>query len=229
MIFKTETRGIFKLPLKKYGTSFLGSPLWYVPCKNKCEILFIAGIHGEEPETTFLLSRALRAFDDILKNVAFVLCANPDGMTLGTRGNFNGVDLNRNFSTSNWSSQATFSRSILEANRDTKLSSGKCCGSEAETIALQNLIAKLKPQKIISMHAPIGCVESIENSLLTKNLCKVFSLKYVADIGYKTPGSLGTWCTENKIECITLELPRMSLEALFERFGNSFAEFLKEL
>ena len=37
-----------------------------------------AGIHGEEPETTFFLSRVLRAFEKPFESIAFVLCANPD-------------------------------------------------------------------------------------------------------------------------------------------------------
>jgi len=95
--------------------------------------LVVAGIHGEEPETTFLLSRVLRAFDSPLPHTAFVLCANPDGMTLGTRGNAGGVDLNRNFPTTNWNSSPVLSRSVLEAERDTELSAGSYGGSESET------------------------------------------------------------------------------------------------
>ncbi|MBQ5465091.1 MAG: DUF2817 domain-containing protein, partial [Fibrobacter sp.] len=124
MNFSPESRGILRLPLADYGRSTLGASLRYIPCSGKCRLLVVAGIHGEEPETTFLLSRVLRAFEKPFESVAFVLCANPDGVTLGTRGNFNGVDLNRNFPTSNWSKEPVGSRSILEAPRDTLLSAG---------------------------------------------------------------------------------------------------------
>ena len=186
----------------------------------------MAGIHGEEPETTFLLSRALRAFDDNFDSVAFILCANPDGVTLGTRGNANGVDLNRNFDTQNFSTEKVGSRSILEAPRDTLLSPGREAGSELETQALVALIEKLSPSSILSVHAPIGCIDAPHKTKLVEDLMATFNLPWRPDIGYKTPGSLGTWCGERNIECVTLELPRMSLEQLFDRYGIAFAEFL---
>ena len=189
----------------------------------------MAGIHGEEPETTFLLSRALRAFDDNFDSVAFILCANPDGMALGMRGNPVGVDLNRNFNTRNFLPDMVESRSILEAPRDTILLSGYEAESEPETKALVALIEKLKPKSILSMHAPMGCIDAPQKTELVEDLMGVFNLPWRPDIGYETPGSLGTWCGERNIECVTLELPRMSLEHLFDRYGVAFANFLERI
>ena len=228
MPFAPETRGILRLPFAEYGCSVLGTPLRHIPCSGPCRVLVVAGIHGEEPETTFLLSRVLRAFEKPFESVAFVLCANPDGMTLGTRGNANGVDLNRNFPTANWSKDLVGSRSILEAPRDTLLSAGTAPGSEPETTALVSLIQRLSPKAILSMHAPMACVDAPVRTTLVDSLCSALDIPWHADIGYPTPGSLGTWCKEQKSpECITLELPRMSLEALFDRYAHSFAEWLK--
>ena len=226
MNYSPESRGIIRLKSSEYGRSVLGASLLCYPCKSECKLLVIAGIHGEEPETTFLLSRVLRAFDDNFDSVAFILCANPDGMILGTRGNANGVDLNRNFGTQNFSTEKVGSRSILEAPRDTLLSPGVAAGSEPETQALVALIETLKPLSILSMHAPMGCVDAPQKTELVERLMATFNLKWVPDIGYKTPGSLGTWCGERRLECVTLELPRMSLEHLFDRYGKAFAEFL---
>ena len=226
MKLSPESRGIIRLKSSEYGRSVLGAPLLYYPCKSECKLLVFAGIHGEEPETTFLLSRVLRAFDDNFDSVAFILCANPDGMTLGTRGNANGVDLNRNFNTQNFSTEKVGSRSILEAPRDTLLSPGVAAESEPETQALVALIEKLKPASVISMHAPMGCVDAPQKTKLVEDLMATFNLPWLPDIGYKTPGSFGTWCGECGLECVTLELPRMSLEHLFDRYGKAFAEFL---
>jgi len=227
MNYSPESRGIIRLKSSEYGRSVLGAPLLYYPCKSECKLLVFAGIHGEEPETTFLLSRVLRAFDDNFDSVAFILCANPDGMTLGTRGNANGVDLNRNFNTQNFSTEKVGSRSILEAPRDTLLSPGVAAESEPETQALVALIEKLKPASVISMHAPMGCVDAPQKTKLVEDLMATFNLPWLPDIGYKTPGSFGTWCGECGLECVTLELPRMSLEHLFDRYGKAFAEFLE--
>jgi len=227
MHFSPNSRGIIRLPFSEYGRSVLGAPLRYIPCRGQCRLLVMAGIHGEEPETTFLLSRALRAFDEPFDSVSFILCANPDGVALGTRGNANGVDLNRNFKTLNFSTEKVGSRSILESDRDTLLSPGAVPGSEPETQALVSLVERLKPASVLAMHAPMGCIDAPQKTKLVEDLMGVFNLPWLPDIGYTTPGSFGTWCGERNLECVTLELPRMSLEHLFDRYGRAFAEFLK--
>ncbi len=220
--------GIIRLKSKCYGTSVLGAPLQYFPCKGACRLLIMAGIHGEEPETTFLLSRAVRAFDSNFENVAVVLCANPDGVALGTRGNANGVDLNRNFPTDNWNASPVQSRSILEAPRDTELSPGKVPASEPEVQALIKLVETLSPKAVVSLHSPIGCIDAPAKTALVQDLMAVFNVPWVQDIGYSTPGSFGTWCKGKGLECVTIELPRLAPELLYERYGNGLVEFLKD-
>ena len=229
MNFSPDSRGIIQLSSLEYGRSVLGAPLLYYPCKSECKLLVMAGIHGEEPETTFLLSRVLRAFDEPFESIAFILCANPDGVSLGTRGNAGGVDLNRNFKTQNFSTEKVGSRSILEAPRDTLLSPGAFAESEPETQALVALIEKLKPASVLAMHAPMGCVDAPQKTTLVEGVMETFNLPWLPDIGYKTPGSFGTWCGDRGLECVTLELPRMSLEHLFDRYGRVFAEFLERM
>lgn len=224
--FIPEHRGVLRLAMEPYGKSVFGSPLAYIPAEGKTELLVMAGIHGEEPETTFLLSRSIRHLDARLEHTSVILCANPDGMVQGTRCNANGVDLNRNFDTSNWKPGYVGSRSILEAPRDTNLSMGKAPCSEPETASLVALINRLAPKAILAIHAPMGCIDAPERTPLVESLQGIFNLPWTPSIGYETPGSLGTWCNENKIECVTLELPRLPIELLYERYGVPFAQFL---
>ncbi len=219
-------QGTFSLKFKRYGTSVLGAPLYYLPSVLKTELLVIAGIHGEEAEGVFLLSRIIRSLNQPLEKTAFVLAANPDGLFLGTRANANGVDLNRNWPTKNWKKDKCFSRPYLESKPEIELSAGIYRASEPETKALLDLIQKLSPEQILAIHSPLACIDSLKRTPVVLALEKVFSLPWVEDIGYPTPGSLGSWCKENKVECITLELPRQSGEEIVRDYQKGFTEIL---
>lgn len=226
---EASERGTLKFKMLDFGRSVSGIPLRYIPAAGEPKTLVIAGTHGEEGETVFFLSRALRALKTLPKNAAFILAANPDGLLLGTRGNAHGVDLNRNFPTKNFTLGKTLSRPTLEAKRELKLLTGTGKAPEPETASLIKLIQALKPQTIISIHSPIGCIDAPERTELVRNLESLFKMKWLPDIGYPTPGSLGTWCKENGIFCVTLELDRRSGEELVRDFAEPFASFLLRL
>ncbi|MEE1068738.1 MAG: murein tripeptide amidase MpaA [Fibrobacteraceae bacterium] len=227
MLKPVAEHGIFSFKYHEYGTSVLGAPLLYFPAEKKTEWLVMAGFHGEEPEGVFLLSRILRSLKKPFPFTSVILAVNPDGLSLGTRGNVNGVDLNRNFPTQNWQAQKHFSRPILESEPEIELSAGNAAASEPETKYLIQLIESLSPKAVLSIHAPLACVDSKERSDAVVALEKIFSIPWVEDIGYETKGSFGTWCAEKAIPCITLELPRKSGEEIIRDFQSEFTEFLK--
>jgi len=197
-----------------YGRSHLGQPLEVWRPGSGCDALVFAGIHGEEPETTYALSRALRQLPEQPEHVAVVLAANPDGLVRGTRTNARGVDLNRNFPAQNWSAQPVTHRSTLEDPSDITVSPGTSAASEPETQALLALIAELKPPVVVALHAPLACIDDPDETPLARWLARRTGMPLIRDVGYPTPGSLGSWGKDNRLPIITYELPLAATEVL---------------
>jgi protein MpaA len=213
---------------ESYGRSQRGIPLDVWLPSGECKILVHAGTHGEEPETTFSLSRALRSLTERSPHCAVVLAVNPDGLLYGTRGNARGVDLNRNFPTQDWRPDSVEHRSTLEDPRDVVLSPGAEPGSEAETRALVELIGKLKPEIVVALHAPLACIDVPEEEPLSHWLADKTGMPLVTDIGYATPGSFGTWGTENGITVITYEFPLTTTDSLVREHVPVLVELLAD-
>ena len=213
-----------------FGHSVEGTPLRVYLPDGAVELLIVAGVHGEEPETTVTLSRALRQMDDAisLKGVAVVLAMNPDGLVQGTRGNANGVDLNRNFPTTNWQIQPVSVRWHSDDD-DSKIpiKTGTAPGSEPEVTAMVSLIERLAPQSILALHAPLACIDDPTFSSLGDWLAEQTRLPLVREIGYPVPGSMGTWAEENGYPIVTWEFPKASVEELSNELG--YVDHLREL
>jgi protein MpaA len=204
---RSET-GIIRHESYRYGHSVKGTALeCYGPRSGPVDMLIIASVHGDETDTTVVLSEALRsiAADGIANPV--ILCTNPDGAVRGTRCNAKGVDLNRNLPTANWSAEAVLYRGHGQERQEIELGTGDHAGSEPETAALLELVARLKPRSVVSLHAPLACVEDPQGKPLAQWIADQVGLPLVPDVGYVTPGSFGTWCAEQGINIVTWELP----------------------
>jgi protein MpaA len=166
----------------------------------------IAGFHGDEPEGVFILGKLFSwlQLQNLSQPIIIIPVLNPDGLALNTRVNGNTIDLNRNWPSSNWSSEY----------QEQRYNPGVKPLSEPETIFLFNLFAKFKPAFIFSFHTwqPL-----LDHNLLAKQaanyLAKYNNYKVVDYIGYPTPGSLGSYVDEF-LNCgiITYELPPKSPE-----------------
>ena len=106
-------------------------------------VLLVGLLHGDESGSNAVL-RAVRR--DILVNssgadVWIVRTASPDGVAAGTRENARGVDLNRNFPTSDW-----------QKTPRGKNFSGVSAGSEPETVALAGFVREFRPVLSVWFH-----------------------------------------------------------------------------
>lgn len=169
---------------------------------GKKAVLVMGGIHGNEPAGAALANafeRSLRAqkISPELK-VIVISEANPDGLKAGTRQNARNVDLNRNFPSKSWQPAATKDR----------YQPGPAAASEPETKAFVALLDQYRPALIISIHAPLNCVNwDGPAESVAKLLADATGYPLKQDIGYSTPGSLGTFAgIDRKIPTITLEL-----------------------
>lgn len=217
-LVERRDRGVIRHQSSTYGSSVDGVPLTvFMPDGGTAELVILAAIHGDEDETTVVVSEALRCIPQGDLRAAVILCGNPDGMLRGTRGNARGVDLNRNFPTSNWSRDAVFYKSRANDARDIALSTGSEAASEPETKALLSLLERLHPRAVVSLHSALACVDDAGASHLGRQLADRTALPFLTEIGYPTPGSMGTWASENGLNLVTLELEDASLYSLKDR------------
>ncbi len=205
-------RGTFADTPVVYGCSREHAPLQvWLPARERAEVLVFAGIHGEEPDTTVLLSRVMRSLPAPSAACAVVLCANPDGLRYGTRGNAAGVDLNRNFPSGNWTGDPVTHRWEIDSASEVALSTGHAPASEPEVGALIALIEDLEPTVVVSIHSPLGLIDDPASSALGHTLAERTGLPRTVLPTEDTPGSFGSWAEEAGLTAITYELPNASV------------------
>jgi len=169
--------------------------------------LILAGVHGDEPKTVYVARQlvvhlAAHPLSPDAGQVCVVPVVNPDGYVRRKRRNGAQVDLNRNMPTQCWEQWPQRNRYY----------GGPRPASEPETRALIRLIERLEPAWIISLHS-ITLDRQCNNyngpaRSLARKLSAINQYPINDDIGYPTPGSLGTWAgAERRIPTVTLELP----------------------
>jgi protein MpaA len=168
-------------------------------------LYLLAGVHGEEVEGVYVLKELFNWLkqEHVLKDMPIVVIPilNIDGYRALSRNNAHSVDLNRNLPTKNWN----------PVPREPRYNPGPKPLSEPENQYLVKLLDKYHPGLIISFHTwkPIlnynGNCQDIAEYLSQFNKYEIAD-----DIGYPTPGSLGTYGVEAyKCPVLTFECPEL--------------------
>jgi murein peptide amidase A len=173
-------------------------------------VMVVGGIHGDELSSSSLALRWISLAAQTPANAPnpvhwrFIPMLNPDGLMAqpAKRVNANGVDLNRNFPTPNWSRDAKIYWE-QRTNKDPRRWPGKEPLSEPESKFLHDDMASFKPHLIVSIHAPYGVLDFDGPTVPPSKLGRL----YLDQVGI-FPGSLGNYGGVHKgMPVVTIELP----------------------
>jgi murein peptide amidase A len=189
------------------GTSLEGHhiPVYKTDIKAQKYLYLLGGVHGDEVEGVYVLKELFQwlKLEHSLKDMPMIVIPilNVDGYRTQTRVNAHLVDLNRNLPTKDWSAEVT----------QAKYNPGPKPLSEPENQFLVKLFDKYRPGFILSFHSwkPIlnfnGDCKDIAEFLAGYNKYEI-----AGDIGYPTPGSLGTYGQEKyNASVLTFECPEL--------------------
>ena len=182
----------------------------YLPIENKKtlgRVLVIGGIHGDEYSSVSIMFKWMKILNRHHSGIIhwkFIPVSNPDGLFQrpATRTNSNGIDLNRNFPSSDWNELA------LDYWRDRAYSAkrrypGKQAASETEIQWLVKTIDEFNPNIVVSIHAPY---ELLDYDGPDNPPTRIGNL-YLSQLGI-FPGSLGNYGgVDLQKPIVTLELP----------------------
>jgi len=191
------------LALAELGRSFEGRPILAGRFGGAGRALVVmGGIHGDEPasvEAVLALGRRLSTGRLPPVPVVIVPALNPDGLVRGTKNSARDVDLNRNFP----------ARSFRPEHAPGYFP-GEAPLSEPETRLLNDLVERTPALLgLVAVHAPFACVNyDGPAEAWAETVAAACGWPARGDIGYPTPGSLGSWLGRDRgVPVLTLELP----------------------
>ncbi len=182
--------------------------------EDRITVMIIGTIHGSEPAgepLVYRLSGYLKANQELLEGRRVILLplTNPDGRAINQRHNVNGIDLNRNFPAPNFKVTDKHGRVPL---------------SEPESRTIKAAMDKYQPDRIVSIHQPLVCIDYDGPAGELANAMGKWTDLPVKRLGSR-PGSLGSYAgiTLN-VPIITVELPKsasnMNSDTLWEKYGK---------
>jgi protein MpaA len=198
------------------GSSAEGRPMLYLVLGDGPDVTFIlATIHGNEGAGAPLVRRLasqLQQNRQLLtgRTVVLLPVANPDGLVYGKRHNAHDVDLNRNF---------------IAANRRGDVNGGPDALSEPEAHAIHQIIQQYHPNRIVSIHQPLTCIDYDGPGKQIANRMAQYCDLPIKKLGAQ-PGSLGSYAGETLgIPIITFEMPAnasdLDANGLWAKYGKA--------
>jgi hypothetical protein len=187
------------------GRSVEGRPLRMMRVgRGARRVLWIGGIHGDEREGSVATAELPRTFLQVpgaaeAVTLTILEDANPDGSAHDTRGNGNGVDLNRNYPATNY---------LPGADRGTRPL------DQPEAKVVYDLVLEERPHAILVAHGWRGDhFVNFDGPPEAEHLANLFAERSgfpvrPSDKITPTPGSLGSWAGR------TLKMPILTLEYL---------------
>jgi protein MpaA len=197
--------------------------------RDKKPLLFVGGMHGDEPEGVrlaqdllqwLILEASTESSSDYWPWI-LIPCLNVEGFQNKQRTNSRGVDLNRNFPTADWTQSP---------QRD-RYYTGPAPASEPEVKSLVSLISAEQPRVIFHFHSWNPCLiytgDPGKNFAETLTVGNNYPVK--AEIGYPTPGSLGEWgwhSMKTPVICIE-EQEHSDLDQVWPHFSAGLKKILQ--
>ncbi|HEX9153261.1 MAG TPA: DUF2817 domain-containing protein, partial [Candidatus Saccharimonadales bacterium] len=201
------------------GSSVLGRSITAYSFGNGPDkIVVVGGTHGNERSSVQLLNTWIEQLEANPSRIASHLTIivipniNPDGYAAGQRTNANGVDLNRNFPSSDWKAGV-----IMPDQSYLEYGGGSQPLSQPESRALANYISGAGPRLVLTYHAAGGVVspnESGDSVAIALEYARKSNVGYLSSdqtdtyFAYDTTGSLEEWLHDS------LGIPALIIELL---------------
>ncbi len=132
---------------------------------RRARVLLVGGIHGDEYSSVSVVFKWLKRLEQEQHGQfhwRVVPVLNPDGLLrpprMSQRMNANGVDLNRNFPSPGWDTEAP-KYWVERTRRNKRRYPGPAALSEPESRWLVEQLNTFRPDAVISVHAPHGIVD----------------------------------------------------------------------
>jgi|GEM_PF-587325 protein MpaA len=179
-------------------------------------MLFTGAIHGNEKSAKYAMDSWINELEAMAKSipadkqVVVIPVVNPDGFYKYGRKNANGVNLNRNWPTYNWSSDYETSPGVVEHG-----GGGPSPLSEPETQALAAFTQRLSPRFVATYHSQGRIVNSNDVGIASgvgQRYAQMTGYQFVANdqttetFGTVVTGTYEDWLLERGTAAILMEL-----------------------